>query len=963
MESSERFSNIKLTGKASRDDCEQCELSNMNVRHTAPRVLDRGDGAPLRDWTSDIAYLTFPDLEGESYTLVSGCRHTNFVVAQGLERKNDDTDKIVAISKSLGFVDSWQMDNDLCRGRAANNRLEKVISGRVKRTVPHESYMNPAESMISMIRRLARRLPGPAYASRFKMMHAATIHNHSPGPRGEEPPAFKANGGKIIDTLGLAFGEGVVVRKAASKIADKSDKTGEIGIFIGVETSLQSIGHISGILLVLRISNGQVSRVRNWKLAKTDWKYPWKKMAEDSMDDLGKNIVGLRVSVCVKKKIRIDATVIAYRDREALIRTDDRCTVILPAKEVMSHILADQSSDIKIREDEEDGEAFIGAIRAFEERRAAIQPQHVYSIVLPNTGEVVKFPASTDIRFLVEDDELSLFTAVNAITDVPVEGEEQATRSPTDREAMNPEYVHHEKILRSKEAELRTLLETPRGGDGPTIKVSNLHETRQHGALRVRPRWIHTAVEEERSKSRLAVDPTSQHFSYDKTKFNRAETPPLATILVHLALSTGKEAEVIDVVRAYTRANTPEQFKNRCYFEVDGVIYMVIGALYGLYWAAMLWWNTFAETLKGIEWVGPTGEKTQLVPSASCPAVFHPGPKDIGTGEAVQDGDHGGAVITYADDIFVGMGTQNNNACIAAVEGQFDIRRSKDSNTLVFCGYEIVTLPDGSRKISCRALQMDLERTLAGMGVLRPESDPMHKNMEHRSTKGVLDNTLTLKQYQSILGKVMAISARIAPIIAVAARVASTNTFDRDRKANDSLLHLANYTACTGMSFVYKPIDRDRALVISAYCDSNYPPFGRVRVGSVIFIEQSLVQFQTINIKLVATSPAVAEVYAILKAVVALLRVMRDVVAAQRIIAYPVKVYCDNRTAVEECSKEGSGKSTRHINVAVKLITVLRDRGIIELSDIASANNLADPMTKLLGRTALQRHTAALGVE
>ena len=77
-------------------------------------------------------------------------------------------------------------------------------------------------------------------------------------------------------------------------------------------------------------------------------------------------------------------------------------------------------------------------------------------------------------------------------------------------------------------------------------------------------------------------------------------------------------------------------------------------------------------------------------------------------------------------------------------------------------------------------------------------------------------------------------------------------------------------------------------------------------------------------------------------------------------VTEPVKIYIDNRSAIELCTMLKTTHKTSAINVRVNFIRQCINKRVIELHFIPSNLNVADIMTKQLSVEAHERHTYRL---
>ena len=76
----------------------------------------------------------------------------------------------------------------------------------------------------------------------------------------------------------------------------------------------------------------------------------------------------------------------------------------------------------------------------------------------------------------------------------------------------------------------------------------------------------------------------------------------------------------------------------------------------------------------------------------------------------------------------------------------------------------------------------------------------------------------------------------------------------------------------------------------------------------------------------------------------------------------PVVVFCDNNGAIAQAKEPRSHQRSKHILRRYHLIREIIDRGDIRVDRVTSEENIADPLTKPLSLTVLERHLEKMGL-
>ena len=119
-------------------------------------------------------------------------------------------------------------------------------------------------------------------------------------------------------------------------------------------------------------------------------------------------------------------------------------------------------------------------------------------------------------------------------------------------------------------------------------------------------------------------------------------------------------------------------------------------------------------------------------------------------------------------------------------------------------------------------------------------------------------------------------------------------------------------------------------------------------------IKQSCVADSTMEAEYVAASEAAKEAVWLRN----FLLDLGEVPSAQ----LPITLYCDNSGAVANSKEPRTHKRAKHIERKYHLIRDIVHRGDVEVTKIASADNLADPFTKSLPAKTFDSHLEGIGL-
>lgn len=78
--------------------------------------------------------------------------------------------------------------------------------------------------------------------------------------------------------------------------------------------------------------------------------------------------------------------------------------------------------------------------------------------------------------------------------------------------------------------------------------------------------------------------------------------------------------------------------------------------------------------------------------------------------------------------------------------------------------------------------------------------------------------------------------------------------------------------------------------------------------------------------------------------------------------ARPLKLYCDNKSAVLYSNNNRSSTKSKHIDIKFLVVKERVQSGQISIEHIGTNSMIADPLTKKLPPKVFHEHTAQMGV-
>ena len=157
--------------------------------------------------------------------------------------------------------------------------------------------------------------------------------------------------------------------------------------------------------------------------------------------------------------------------------------------------------------------------------------------------------------------------------------------------------------------------------------------------------------------------------------------------------------------------------------------------------------------------------------------------------------------------------------------------------------------------------------------------------------------------------------------------------------------------------------------VLEGYSDANWISDSdemKATSGYVFTLGGGAVAWKTSKQTVITRSTMDAELVALDKSG-GMAEWLRDLLSDLPILNKPIPailIHCDNQAAMAKVkSKNHNGKSSRHIELRCKILRKLISTGIITLSFIRSADNIADPFTKGLSVGQILNSSRGMGLK
>ncbi|XP_024164713.1 uncharacterized mitochondrial protein AtMg00810-like [Rosa chinensis] len=358
-------------------------------------------------------------------------------------------------------------------------------------------------------------------------------------------------------------------------------------------------------------------------------------------------------------------------------------------------------------------------------------------------------------------------------------------------------------------------------------------------------------------------------------------------------------------------------------------------SLYGLKQASRQWFAKFSEAIRSAGYIQSRADYSLFTK---------------------RQGKSFTALLIYVDDILI---TGNDYASIDALK-QFLHRnfRIKDLGDLkYFLGIEVSASKNGIF-ISQRKYALEIIKDAGLMGAA-PVDTPMERGLKLSDMSDLLKDPA---RYRRLVGRLIYLTVS-RPDITYSVHVLSRFMHQPRKLHMEAALRVVRYLKGAPGQGLFFSSQSD--LRLRAYCDSDWagcPITRRSTTGYCVFLGSSLVSWRSKRQKTVSLSSAEAEYRAMTGACCELtwLRyLLRDLGILHQ---EPALLFCDNKAALHIAANPVFHERTRHIEMDCHYIRDKIQDGSVVTKFVISAHQLADVLTKALGKEIFLPMIRKLGV-
>lgn len=460
-------------------------------------------------------------------------------------------------------------------------------------------------------------------------------------------------------------------------------------------------------------------------------------------------------------------------------------------------------------------------------------------------------------------------------------------------------------------------------------------------------RWVYTVKCKpdgsiDRYKARLVAKGFTQTYGIDyQETFAPVAKINTIRVLISLAANFGWPLQQYDVKNAFLHGDLQEEVYMTLPPGYDAqncsnVVCKLQKALYGLKQSPRAWFGRFRLAMKKYGYEQSNADHTLFLKRV---------------------GDKLTALIIYVDDMVVtGNDIEEINKLKNYLSSEFDM---KDLGGLkYFLGIEVVRSEQGIF-LSQRKYVLDLlEET--GMLGSQPIGSPIEQNhgLEELSDQIPADKG----QYQRLVGRLIYLS-HTRPDIAYAVSVVSRFMHNPGKQHMEAVVRILRYLkSAPGKGLLFS---KHGHVDVLGYTDSDWGGKGdrrRSTSGYFTFVGGNLVTWKSKKQKVVSLSSTEAEYRAMVKGMCELLWLKRLMGELGFSSEKPMKLYCDNQSAIKIAENPVQHDRTKHVEIDRNFIYEKLEEKIVEIQYVNTTGQLADVLTKAVSNSAFNDSLDKLGI-
>lgn len=441
-------------------------------------------------------------------------------------------------------------------------------------------------------------------------------------------------------------------------------------------------------------------------------------------------------------------------------------------------------------------------------------------------------------------------------------------------------------------------------------------------------------------KARLVAQGFTQKYGVDYDEvFAPVANNTTMKVLLSVAGQKGFLVKHYDVKSAFLNGNLQEEIymKPPPGVNENGKVYRLNKSLYGLKQAAHVWNKTLNESLLNLGCKQCNEDECLFIFSSNGDKVY---------------------LLVHVDDILAATNSLKAlEKLMSAVNKSFEIKDLGEARN--YLGISLSRNKEGFFEL-CQCNYIEKILDITGLSEAKESRIPMDTGYHKLNGKQLESN----HEYRKIVGMLLYLSVNSRPDIAAAVGILCQKVSSpRDVDLNEAKRVLRYLKRTKGIKLTLGPSTL-KFKSIEAFTDSDWAEDRVDRKSSsgiLCLVNSAAVIWRSKKQSIVATSSAEAEY-------VALSQTVKELVWLRRLCESfdikhngPIIVNCDSQSAIAMVTKPKLGGRTKHIDVKYHHVKDAVSTGVIELHYIRSEDNIADVLTKPLGKNKMKQFRELLG--
>jgi hypothetical protein len=447
----------------------------------------------------------------------------------------------------------------------------------------------------------------------------------------------------------------------------------------------------------------------------------------------------------------------------------------------------------------------------------------------------------------------------------------------------------------------------------------------------------------EKLKCRLVAQGFKQEYeiNYNNTFAPGTQLSSLR-LLIALALRHNLSVQHVDVVTAFLNAKLEEEvyvrFPNG--IEFNGCKFAKLKkSIYGLKQAAHDWNKLSNKSLKNCIPGIKRSEKE--------PCLFYLMTKNLKV-----------LILVHVDDYFVACSDMEwyNKTFLPKFRSEFEINELGEIDQALGIGIYWDRKSHACHLSQTRYILALVDKEIYELNDWKRVDTPMEDSLKLAPAKEC-DHTLP---YRNLLGELAWIARASRPDILFAVSYMARFSLAHDSTHWTHLKRIGRYLLSTAdMTLTLRSTSDKEGVKVTAYVDADFAndPIERKSVsGNVVCVDNVPVIFNSNKQEILAGSSTESELIALTSCAKECLYI-HQLVSELETVRLPMAIHEDNAAAISNSTNRTNSSRTKHIHIRYLQCRNWVEEGLLNIFYIKSTDNVADTLTKSLGKILFVKHT------